>query len=151
MNLTEHKIEGMIVKSKGVSKRAYCFTNDLNFALFSVSSCVQVKQGVITMILNCSVPISIRELKSFHGVCVLSIVSLYYQQMLNSSPRADCVPRDYLWSEFFYGPYNDYTYLLLYPSDAPTLPNQFLTFGFMKYASHRFNDPYLIDTSFSVF
>ena len=66
----------MIVKSEGVSKRVYCFTNDLNFALFSVSSCVQVKQGVITMILTCFIPTCIEKLKSFHGVCLKCCISL---------------------------------------------------------------------------
>ena len=50
---------------------------------------MQVKQSAIALILKCSIPTSFRELKSFHGVCALSVVSLCYQQVTNLSPRVD--------------------------------------------------------------
>ena len=41
------------------------------------------------MILNCSIPISIGELNSVHGIGVLSVKSLCYQQMIDFPPRVD--------------------------------------------------------------
>ena len=70
--LSLHK--SIIVKAREVGERDYGFTNDFNFTLFSVSYFVQVKQDAIALILNCSIPKTFGEFKSFHGVCVLSAV-----------------------------------------------------------------------------
>ena len=69
--------------NKNESEGTYCFPNDLNYALFNVSSFVQVEQRAITFIFNCSMPKSIGKFKSFHGVCTLSVVTHCYRLMIH--------------------------------------------------------------------
>ena len=62
-------------------------TNNLNFALFSVSYFVQVKQSAIALVLCCSIPISIGELESFYGIGVLSVASFCYRHVFKLQDR----------------------------------------------------------------
>ena len=56
-------------------------SNRLTCVLFSISSFTQVKQREIELIIVCSIPKSIGEFHSFHGVCLLGIKSICYQFM----------------------------------------------------------------------
>ena len=77
----EWENESMIVKIEGVGERAYCFTNNLKFALFSVNCLLQVRWGEIEMIVRCHIPKSFGEIKKFHEICLHGIIHLYHQFM----------------------------------------------------------------------
>ena len=66
----EWENESMIVKIEGGGERAYCFTNNLKFALFSVNCLLQVRWGEIEMIVRCHIPKSFGEIKKFHEICL---------------------------------------------------------------------------------
>ena len=55
--------------------------NNLNLLCLVFFYFVQVKQSAIALVLSCSIPTSIGELESFHGIGVLSVVSICYQHM----------------------------------------------------------------------
>ena len=89
---TEHEKEIKNSKSKLIVRkdvRSYVFSNDLDSTLFSVSTFMQVKQGKIELILACSMPKSIGEYQTFHGVCTLSVVSLCHPLMFNVNHEPD--------------------------------------------------------------
>ena len=64
----------LIIPSKEDQEDLKSYT--LTFTLFSVSSFVQVHQSQVKMILTSSIPKSFIEFTTFHGVAVLSVVSL---------------------------------------------------------------------------
>ena len=80
--------QSFIAKFKDVRRVSYC-TNNLNLALYSISCFVQVKRCAIVLMLSCSIPTSIEELKSFHRLGVLSVKSLCSQQVIKFSSRVD--------------------------------------------------------------
>ena len=82
LELVEKEDKGKSALTLGNNARAY-FSNELTFVMFSFSSFIQVKQGEIELIMACSIPISIGEYQNFHGVCILSVVSLYYPLIYN--------------------------------------------------------------------
>ena len=53
------EIESILVKTEGISESTYLSTNNLIFALFSVSYFVQVKQCAIALVLSYSIRTSI--------------------------------------------------------------------------------------------
>ena len=57
--------------------RAYYFPNKLTFALFSVSSFVQIKQSQVKLVMQCSIPKSLVQSTGFDGVCLLGIKSIW--------------------------------------------------------------------------
>lgn len=87
MSESSLEMESMIAKIEGISGSTYLSTNNLNFALLSVSYFVQVKQSAIALVLSCSIPTSIGELKSFHGVGVLSVALFCYQHVFKLQAR----------------------------------------------------------------
>ena len=55
----------------------YSFPNKLNFALFSVSAFVQIKRSQVKLVMQCSIPKSLVQFTSFHGVCLLGDKSIW--------------------------------------------------------------------------
>ena len=159
--------------NKNESEGTYCHSNNLNIALSSVPCFVQVKQSAIVLILQCSIPKTLVQFASFHGVCLLGVRSIWFPFMESDDfnavhvfggsnyvypqdIRIDHVPRVYTRSEVFNGHYNTYAHLAPSPLEAPTSPSQLPYFAslfkfeesdFIGSTSHHFEDPYLMITS----
>ena len=85
----DERKQNLLATFKVEVARDVLFSSQLTFALFSVSSFMQVKQSTMGMILNCSTPMSIGEFKNFHGICILCVASLCCQLMINFTRKDD--------------------------------------------------------------
>ncbi|XP_027158244.1 putative disease resistance protein RGA1 [Coffea eugenioides] len=99
-------------------------SNEIEIENLEVPS-TQVKQGEIELIMACSIPISIGKYQNFHGVCILSVVSLYYPLIYNFTHepallvgRSNEVSKGVLALEFC--PLPPYHFATSVPSDDPS-------------------------------